>query len=352
MERGMQDAFRGCLVGGAAGDALGYTVEFMKLKEIQKKYGPEGIRELESQTGRAVISDDTQMTLFTGAGLLEGRRRGAELNSPQWQAALWELIKEWYDTQVFNRKVKKRYSWLWEVKALHARRAPGLTCLSALSGEEGPGTFEEPVNNSKGCGGVMRVAPVGLFYSPERYTRAEILKAGALCAAQTHGHVLGFLPAAVLALIVNGAVYESEKDLEKIIQEAVDETVDFAGELFPENAQVPKFKGLMEKAMVLSKTEENPEKALKELGEGWTGDEALAVAVYCALRFREDFHKAMTAAVNHDGDSDSTGAVAGNILGAYLGYEKISSSFSMENLEMREVVLKMADELYQGSRES
>ena len=226
MNSNLQDAFRGCLIGGACGDALGYPVEFMRLKEIKKRFGPEGILKLEGKNGAAVISDDTQMTLFTAAGLLEAGRRKAQLNSPQWQQAMWELLREWKDTQSFDRKIKKRYSWLWKVSALHERRAPGITCLSALEEEE-PGTFDKPKNNSKGCGGVMRTAPVGLFFSPKRHTRMEILKGGALAAVQTHGHLMGCLPAGMLSLMVNDAAYAPEKSLKEIAREALRDTLRF-----------------------------------------------------------------------------------------------------------------------------
>ena len=39
------DKFRGCLVGGAAGDALGYAVEFLREEQIFSKYGDKGITE-------------------------------------------------------------------------------------------------------------------------------------------------------------------------------------------------------------------------------------------------------------------------------------------------------------------
>src|SRR5699024_6849945 len=55
------------------------------------------------------------------------------------------------------------------------------------------------------------------------------------------------------------------------------------------------------------------------LGEGWVAEEALAIAVFCAVRYQDDFAAAIRAAVNHKGDSDSTGAICGNILGAWLG---------------------------------
>lgn len=68
--------FRGCLIGGAVGDALGYAVEFLPASAIFKKYGENGITEYELHREVAEISDDTQMTLFTATGLLIGTTRG------------------------------------------------------------------------------------------------------------------------------------------------------------------------------------------------------------------------------------------------------------------------------------
>ena len=70
------DKFRRCLIGGAAGDALGYLVEFLDGKSIFQKYGKNGITEYSLVNGVAEISDDTQMTLFTANGLLLGTTRG------------------------------------------------------------------------------------------------------------------------------------------------------------------------------------------------------------------------------------------------------------------------------------
>jgi ADP-ribosylglycohydrolase len=58
---------------------------------------------------------------------------------------------------------------------------------------------------------------------------------------------------------------------------------------------------------------------LSMLGEGWTGEEALAIAVFCAIEAQGDFAKGVLLAVNHDGNSDGTAAITGNILGALLG---------------------------------
>lgn len=70
------DKYRGCIIGGAVGDALGFAVEFMQDETIFQKYGESGITEYELINGVAQISDDTQMTLFTANGLLLGTTRG------------------------------------------------------------------------------------------------------------------------------------------------------------------------------------------------------------------------------------------------------------------------------------
>ena len=67
---------KGCLVGGAVGDALGYAVEFSRLKSILREYGPDGITRYDLDRGLARISDDTQMALFTATALLFGETRG------------------------------------------------------------------------------------------------------------------------------------------------------------------------------------------------------------------------------------------------------------------------------------
>jgi ADP-ribosylglycohydrolase len=90
-----------------------------------------------------------------------------------------------------------------------------------------------------------------------------------------------------------------------------------------------------------------PEAAIGALGQGWVGEEALAIAVFCALRYQNDFAAALRAAVNHGGDSDSTGAIAGNILGAYGGDSAIPTEW-LEAVELREVIEEMADDLLLG----
>lgn len=69
----------------------------------------------------------------------------------------------------------------------------------------------------------------------------------------------------------------------------------------------------------------------------------LAIAIYCSLRYKDDFSSGIIAAVNHDGDSDSTGAITGNILGALVGYDAIEEKWK-QNLELADIILEMADD--------
>ena len=200
------DKYRGCLIGGAAGDALGYAIEFSDEEDIFKKYGDTGITEYELTNGKALISDDTQMTLFTANGLLLGTTRGQlrGIMAP-YPSYIAYCYKDWYRTQTERYPIDKEnpyaYTWLVNIPELFHRRAPGNTCMSAISAGAN-GSVNEPINRSKGCGGVMRVAPVGLYFDNEIKSDSELNMIGAEAAAITHGHELGYIPAATLTHII------------------------------------------------------------------------------------------------------------------------------------------------------
>ena len=345
------DKIRGGLVGGAVGDALGYPIEFMSWKSIQKKYGADGIQkyDLDFETGTAVFSDDTQMSLFTANGILIGETQG-RLKGIQGAISNYVYIayQEWLKTQEWGAdRNQAHHCWLFEIPELHRDRAPGTTCLSALRTGK-MGSTDAPLNSSKGCGGVMRVAPLALRYKPGTDSDQRTLdENGAEIAAITHGHPLGYLPATILTHIISLGVYGQDG---LTLCEAVDEAWTTVNDLF--KAKVPEehltaMEKLIRKAEALSVQEGPDEEHIRAIGEGWTGDEALAIAVYCSLRYPDDFSKALIAAVNHGGDSDSTGAITGNILGSWLGYEAIEEKWKI-NLEMKGVLLEMAGDLCRG----
>jgi ADP-ribosylglycohydrolase len=330
-----QGFFRGCLLGGAIGDALGYPVEFLQHENILSRYGKDGIVDMESsKKGTAEISDDTQMTLFTAEGILRAETRINEKEICDPPSVVYFAYLRWLNTQGYS-KVKEfdwiYDGWLLDVKELHNRRAPGNSCLSALNSGK-LGTIGEPINNSKGCGGVMRVAPVGLFYSKE-----EAFQTAAEFAALTHGHPSGYLSAGALAFIIASII--NGEDIEAAALNSLVELSKHKGH--EECAQ------FLQKSIDLSHSNLKPLDAIAKLGEGWVGEEALAISVYCALRYRDDYKMALIAAVNHNGDSDSTGAITGNILGAYLGINSIPQDW-IERVELKDEITQVADDLLTG----
>jgi len=340
------DKYRGCLIGGAVGDALGYAVEFSSEESIKRHHGEDGITEYELIDGVAQISDDTQMTLFTANGLLLGTTRGMTRGiMGKYSDYIALCYGEWLRMQNNDYPLNEKYpyTWLINIPELYDKRAPGNTCFSGLSAflRGTKGTIEEPINDSKGCGGVMRVAPIGVYFGGKRITIEDVDMIAAESAAVTHGHDLGYIPAAALVHIIH--LVSHDKDI--TLLDAVNDMISAMQELFANAKHIIEFTDLMEKAVALSKSDVSDIDAIHMLGEGWVAEETLAIAIYCALKYQNDFKKAIVAAVNHKGDSDSTGAVAGNILGAYLGLSAIPQEY-LDNLELRDVILEIADDLY------
>ena len=114
--------------------------------------------------------------------------------------------------------------------------------------------------------------------------------------------------------------------------------------LWPGSEHLPELNALIEKAVDLSMSDESDRDAIRLLGEGWVGDEALAIALFCVLRHPDDLKGCLIAAVNHDGDSDSTGSIAGNILGARLGLSALPEEFR-EKLELEDILFGLAGKL-------
>lgn len=354
-----RDKIRGCLFGGAVGDALGYPVEFLKEKEIFREYGRNGIQSYKlNQELKALISDDTQMTLFTANGLLAAQTIAVlQGQKPVFHKYVAMAYQDWLSTQGMSfeqaKQMKRGFtkdcvSWLMDVPELFKSRAPGGTCMSALWNQRGDiegmdSYIARPVNSSKGCGGVMRVAPAALIRQKETDIKA-IDYAGAELAAITHGHSLGYMTAAVLVHVIYRIVYAPRNQTFKEIVWDAKQTV---CELFSEDIHVKTLENIIELAVNLAENNDSDLNNIHKIGEGWVGEEALAIAVYCALRYENDFSAGIIAAVNHRGDSDSTGAITGNILGALLGYESMDEQWK-NDLELTDVLLEMADDLYCG----
>ncbi|MBQ7886261.1 MAG: TIGR02452 family protein [Clostridia bacterium] len=354
-------AIKGSLLGGAIGDALGYPVEFMTHAAITARYGEGGIHayEKDGKTGLALISDDTQMTLFTATGMLVYDTRGAMhgiAGAPQ--SYIHHAYRDWYVCQCAADGSKAdcawmehghtNTSWLSYLSEMRKRRAPGNTCMSALHAG-GYGTIEEPINRSKGCGGVMRIAPVALYYQ-NPHQLSDVCLTAARAAALTHGHPLGYMPAAALAFIISRAAFGGcpyEGGLHGILKECRE----MMASLFSGEPHLSAMLDLMERAEALAADDQPNAQSIESLGGGWVAEEALAIALYCCLKYPDDFSGAVIAAVNHGGDSDSTGAITGNIMGAWLGIEKIDPKW-LQDLELKSVIEEVATDLCDHCRMS
>lgn len=339
----LQDKCRGALVGGAVGDALGYEVEFLSLRSILKKFGENGITRYSTAKDRvALFSDDTQMSLFTLEGLMNGIVASKAGTTAEILPYIREAYLNWHQTQTAAPR-RLPGSWLGYIKTLWDRRAPGLTCMESLDLiAEG----REVKNSSKGCGGVMRVAPIGIFNAahPHIYSFKDTATLAGQAAELTHSHIASTFASALLATTVENGILDETVDRVQLSFILTGGLI-MLREYFPgHDEELKKFATLIETAMDLGKRDIPEREAIARLGEGWVGDEALAIAVFAAMRHIDDFEKCIVCAVNHDGDSDSTGAIAGNIIGAIHGYSAIPRHF-LDNLEIEPVLVSAADDL-------
>ena len=109
-------------------------------------------------------------------------------------------------------------------------------------------------------------------------------------------------------------------------------------------ADQPEVHAWLDRAMETAHSGVSDITGIASLGEGWVAEEALAISLFCALR-AANFEEGVIMAVNHGGDSDSTGSMTGQLLGVAYGDESIPLKWR-EGVELREVVTRIADQLY------
>jgi ADP-ribosylglycohydrolase len=294
---------KGMMFGLAIGDALGWPTEFLSLHQIKAKYGPDGIRELPSP---ALFTDDTQMTIAIAEALIKAGEHDIE---PIMEAVKVEFIK-----------------WLHSPEN---DRAPGGTCIQGVRNlEKGMHWIKSGVAHSKGCGSAMRSAPIGFYYQHDPEKLKQVAHASGIC---SHGH-----PAADAACI--GTAYLVKLALDRLppdemipallkFTEGISKEFDHAIHKIEECLQWP-----------------DEEKALNYLGEGWVGEEAVALALYCFLKYPDDYKKTIIRGANTNGDSDSIACIAGAISGAYLGIDAIPEDW-IKKIEKSEYLESLSKQL-------
>lgn len=334
---------RGCLLGGAVGDALGAPVEFMALADIRRRFGTAGITDYVDAYGRiGAITDDTQMTLFTAEGLVRAYVRACLKGICAPEAIVQHAYLRWLLTQGVNPIAEIATSaattwpdgWLVNEHRLWARRAPGNTCLAALSATVKLG--ERAQNDSKGAGAIMRIAPIGLIASArgEEGGLPRAFDLGMETARLTHGHIAGFMSAGAFALLI--ALLMEGLELRPAVDEMHRVLANAGGSGFVTRT--------LDRALdLVAEGGEPSAEKVETLGGGWVGEEALAIAVYCALSAK-DFESGLLLAVNHGGDSDTTASLVGQMLGTASGAEVIPARW-LADLELRGAIERMATDL-------
>lgn len=336
--------FRGCLLGGAVADSLGYPAETLTLDEIRDRFGADGIQNpVRSEiTGKALISDATQMTVFTVDGLLWADSRARSKGLYAYVPCVFYAYQKWYFTQT-GHFADKDYEFLlkgevleWE--ELFVRRAPETPTLDALAGSirSKYGTTRNRINSNKGCGAVARTAPVGMHFlaDPEKAFQIGI-ETGAL----THGHPDSYLTAGffagTIALILSGL------ELEDAITSAL--------QTLKRKKEGKASFELISKAVAAAASDQDPKLVMEELGEGWAGEEAMARGLYCALKHSDDFESAVRLAVNQNGNSSDPAAICGNLLGASLGSLEIPYPW-IRDVELSDLMVHGSDKLLKAAK--
>lgn len=301
---------RGMLFGLAVGDALGAPTEFLSLGRIKTLYGSRGIQDLPES---ALFTDDTQMSLAIAEALIGAGDQDLETL----MAAVKEEFIKWYHDPDTPSK------------------APGRTCLTGVENMEKKVHWSQSgIAGSKGCGSAMRAAPIGYFYQHDPQKLRLVAHSAGIC---THGH-----PTADATCI--GAAY--------LVKLALDGAA--PGEMIPELLSFTE--GISnEFDAAIHKVEEclqweDEEKALEYLGEGWIGEEAVALALYCFLRHPDDYRNVVLRGANTNGDSDSIACIGGSISGSRLGIDavpavwvkRIEKSASVDEMAVRLAEKKLA----------
>ncbi|MGW4198052.1 ADP-ribosylglycohydrolase family protein [Streptomyces sp. NPDC005004] len=325
-------AATGSLLGLALGDALGFPTEFNDVPSILATCGPWREREL---PGRALVSDDTQMTLALGRALRTAMGRG-HLAPQRLERPLREEFVDWYLSPENNR-------------------APGRTCLTACELLQGECRVWQDASqiHSKGCGANMRVAPLGLVsgLSPEQRSGAAQLQS-----ALTHGHPTALaasdLTVHAVWLLAQGT--DPAGLVGRLRSYALDHRTHYdhtwLGDLWT-RAQDPSpehfiARGWDECLAILDRLRSAVRTVSPETdpclatGEGWIAEEALATGLLCFLWFPADPVLALRRAACTAGDSDSIACLTGAFAGAWLGADAWPEDWA-ERIEYRSDLLEL-----------
>lgn len=340
--------YLGCIVGAALGDNMGYAVEGMTWEERQEYFGEAGIVEpfFNTEYGCCLVSDDTQMALFTMDGLEWAHIRITNRLIGSYESSgVWQSYARWYYTQtgiILDDYIMHKHEHepvalssigvktSLEYEEFYSNRNPSEETLVALESKQ-MGTMEMPTNSFRDASCLTRVAPVGFFLHDHPEQAFEV---AVRLAAITHGHPSGFLSAGVYAYII--AELTNGKNMDMAVVSALVELKKYS--------YIDEINEVVDYALHLSECDEPVSRALDMLGQGYSAEEVLAKGLYCALK-AESFEEALWLAANCGGNSSATGFVAGSLVGTLMGDVKIPEEWQ-QHLELRGMMIRWVDKLY------
>lgn len=317
--RKYQDNIRGCVIGGALGDTLGY-----------RKDGK--------------FSSNTQMCLATANGILHAYTHfvAVGFNCTEMDCVHY-AYDDWCNQQL--GKVQSRTTWLTNIPAFCEKRDPDLNCIELLASRR-YSSMKKPIGNNRSWSCLTRVAPFALYHknmdSINDHVKFEMNRA-ASSAALTHGHPMAWLCSAFLVHVLSRTIYGG-----CVIGDTLNlylwEGKRLVFEILGDSPHLRDLFTIIDKAIELVDNEDDDRENIIQLGSGWDVHECCAIALYCCLRHPLDFEKAVTAAANHPGNTAATACVTGQIMGAKLGLSRINSDW-VNSLECQDIIKTIADDL-------
>lgn len=289
--------YRGCLLGLACGDAIGTTVEFCERGSFPPVTDMVGGGPFRLPAG--AWTDDTSMALCLATSLVEIGRFDPTDQMRRYCA--------WYENGYLSSTGR-----CFDI---------GLTVRGSLARfqQSGDPFAGRPDPQSAGNGCIMRLAPVPMFFHPDV---AEAIRWSGESSRTTHGAPECIESCHLLAAMICAAL--SGRDKEEVL---------FAHEL--SRFQSPKVRAI-------AAGDYRSKQAEAISGSGYV-IHCLEASAWCFWQSKS-FQEAVVLAVNLGDDADTTGAVCGQIAGAFYGEEGIPFGW-LSRLVMADEIRTLADRL-------
>ena len=288
------DRLHGCLLGGAIGDALGLPFERLRPERARQIFGaqPRGL-EMQLLPNRGMLSDDTEHALFTARALLESRGDAAK----------------------FGRVLRG------ELRAWTFYLPPGIGKATLLAGLKAWTFTHKTGVFSAGNGPAMRAPILGAFL-PDIIQLREFCRVSTVL---THTDPKAEIGAFAIALAAHQSA-QGECNGTRLLRDLREwsDDADATRELLE----------LAGKAVDSAKNKQTTRDFCRDLGleTGVSGYifHTVPVVLQCWLRYPTDFRAAMESIIRCGGDTDSTAAILGGIIGARVGADELPPHWKSE----------------------